>query len=437
MNFFCSPTDAAEKEQTDSALECDYDKDATTLYQAIESEAWIPVLEFLETGKWEHMFRSDPNPPSRQAQTWVTRFENGKVRWSLLPIHLALIKSAPPKIIISLLELHPLGAKSVDDQGSLPLHLAFKHGASDLILIDLIQRFPAALFTKDTRGRVPTDIDGAKKERTALLRAVVKATTSSIDSKQKASHVKKVNELSDDLVLQQNLNANLENEKSELERRLTLLKTECLKLKRENRSLLDQREAFQADRLRLQQSQSPAFVPNRPLLDPLEEQEVPGRSLNKICSRDSTIEEHDGIPRSLLGKCEDLQVLDNTGSRRPVPQRLTVQRIHSNDISTTPQIPSHSESRSDNESMQQIRGSHSEDVTSFAATLRKESTRRKKQQPSRTRPKYRPASESSKGRVYAKQSTWTGNVRMIPEPHPGTRARKTHGFFGDFSGHYE
>ena len=93
-----------------------YDKNPSSLYQAMESKAWVPTLEFFDTGKWQSSLLfsgEDPLPPERQAGTWVTRFEaDGLVRWSQLPLHAALIFGAPFKIIATLVTLYPQGTKN-------------------------------------------------------------------------------------------------------------------------------------------------------------------------------------------------------------------------------------------------------------------------------------------------------------------------------------
>jgi hypothetical protein len=445
MNIFCSPTDVKVDDGAQSTLECDYDKDATTLYQAIESEAWIPVLQFLETGKWEHMFGADPNPPSRQAQTWVTRFDNDRVRWSILPIHLAIIKNAPSKITTTLLDLHPLGAKSVDDQGSLPLHLAFKHGASDRILIDLIQRFPESLFTKDSRGRIPVDIEGSQKERTALLRATIKATTTNIDSMQKASDEKKLSELWDNLTLLQNLNASLENDKNTLERRLSLLKMEFLKLRKENKLLLEQQEILSSGQFAMQQYCSSPLLGQES--DPVEVPEIADDS-QEMCSPYISTDSSKSITKKNSKQHDKHRAVDN---RSPFQHGCEVERSGINDARVSHIL----ESRSDKVSLQQLRDIESEDMASFAATLKKRPTGEKRRsrksrskvpphelsdkdqvsvkQSSQSRMPLPPRESSGKDRVLAKQTTWTGEVRHIPDSHPGTKPRKTHGFFGGFS----
>jgi hypothetical protein len=230
-SWFCSPgtsglpkdlaTAAGLKDKT--VLECDYDENVTNLYSAIESEAWAPVLQFLETGQWEHMFLKDPQPPDRQARTWVTRFNpDGSVRWSQLPLHAALIFGAPKKVIVKLIDMYPLGVRCTDDQQMLPFHLAIKFGSDDIIMFILLEKFPAALSTKDVRGRVPTDIEGPDKmkDRMQILRKIVTVTTDTVRESQGKYYQQKMKDLKDDLAVQAKRTVELENEKKALEMKL-------------------------------------------------------------------------------------------------------------------------------------------------------------------------------------------------------------------------
>ena len=69
-------------DEAETILECNYDTNVTSLYQAIEEEAWDPILTFIKTQKWSSMaFTKDRFSPESQARTWVTRFDpKGKVR---------------------------------------------------------------------------------------------------------------------------------------------------------------------------------------------------------------------------------------------------------------------------------------------------------------------------------------------------------------------
>ena len=211
-----------------ATFECDYDAGPTGLYQAIENKAWVPILEFFDTGKWLGLFSSgvDPLPPERQARTWVTRFEpDGKVRWSQLPIHASLIFGAPFRVVANLVALYPQGVRCVDDQHMLPLHLAVKFGAEDNVLRLLIERFPEAICTSDTMGRLPSQVEGPRMDRTKIMNEVINVTTKRLEKKQR--------ELQEDLTFQQKLNEDLESRHRELENRMKRLQTELVILQGE------------------------------------------------------------------------------------------------------------------------------------------------------------------------------------------------------------
>ena len=166
--------------------ECDYDKNVTRLYHSIETRAWIPVLEFLQTGKWPDamiallMHTDHHRPPAKQVRIWVTKYDPlHNVKWSQLPIHAAIRYGAPKKIIETLLELYPFSVRISNDRKRLPLHLAMKFGAPDTIVNVLLQAYPEGLFEKCDRGEYPYEVQGAPRtEYMSTLRLVVKATTS-------------------------------------------------------------------------------------------------------------------------------------------------------------------------------------------------------------------------------------------------------------------
>jgi hypothetical protein len=126
------PPAADNKSTTDESLECCYEK-CTPLFRRIEQANWGDVMCFLDTGYWPGGFFKDPLSPAEQARTWVYRFQDkeddeGKkrLRWSQLPLHLALVVKAPFLIIQRLLEIYPESVRCTDDQKMLPLHLASK-----------------------------------------------------------------------------------------------------------------------------------------------------------------------------------------------------------------------------------------------------------------------------------------------------------------------
>ncbi|KAL3936161.1 MAG: hypothetical protein SGBAC_008460 [Bacillariaceae sp.] len=129
------------------ALECDYDKNPTNLYTAIERKDWEHAIDIIHSDEAEE-----------QAGTWVLRKElNGKLRWRLLPLHAAVMFRCPMKLVELLLADFPLGAQSKDDQGMLPLHLAFRNESSWETIEELMTAFPQAIFVCDRKGRTPLD----------------------------------------------------------------------------------------------------------------------------------------------------------------------------------------------------------------------------------------------------------------------------------------
>jgi hypothetical protein len=207
--LFAAPPQITNFDDSTATFECDYDKNPSSLYQAMESKAWVPTLEFFDTGKWQSSLLfsgEDPLSPEHQARTWVTRFEaDGKVRWSQLPLHAALIFGAPFKIIATLVTLYPQGVRCTDDQHMLPLHLTMKFGAEDTVVRLLIEHFPESLFTKDIRGRLPTQMDGPRKDRTRIMDEIVNVTTKTLQKKHGLVLQDELAELKDDLVLQNKL----------------------------------------------------------------------------------------------------------------------------------------------------------------------------------------------------------------------------------------
>jgi len=206
-------------EEDDTAtFECDYDKNPTSLYQGIENHAWIPVLEFFETGRWSNGGLFFPKvevvSAERQSRTWVTRFEDdGQVRWSQLPLHASLIFGAPFKIVAKLVDLYPQGVRCTDDQHRLPLHLAMKYNADDAIIDLLISSFPESLFTKDIRGSLPTELECEKKARSTIINKTIMITTKTVKKKYGIAVQGEMADLKDDLVLQSKLNQEMESQK--------------------------------------------------------------------------------------------------------------------------------------------------------------------------------------------------------------------------------
>uniref|UniRef100_A0A7S1DBZ3 Uncharacterized protein n=1 Tax=Cyclophora tenuis TaxID=216820 RepID=A0A7S1DBZ3_CYCTE len=150
LGCFMSPSLGVTEDMEEAPLEVNYDSvELTYLYQAIEDKAFMAAIDFLESGKPE---------VATEVRTWVTRYEKavpGKIRWSQLPLHAALVFKAPIKVIQLLVKQFPKAVRCTNDQSMLPLHLAFRHGASDNTLHLLMKEFPEAINAKDYRGRDP------------------------------------------------------------------------------------------------------------------------------------------------------------------------------------------------------------------------------------------------------------------------------------------
>lgn len=177
---------------TEPVLECNYEENCTALYEAIEAANndvdYAKILNCLETGSWVGYSYPNTGKPVDQARTWVTRFDavdEKKVKWSQLPIHLAIVCGAPISIIKELVKLYPKGLRCTDDQHMLPLHLALRHGASDEVVAFLLKEFPDAAYAKGKNGRTPVDcaMRAKEKHRGMILEIFLERTKKRISSK--------------------------------------------------------------------------------------------------------------------------------------------------------------------------------------------------------------------------------------------------------------
>lgn len=141
---------------TPIALECDYEVNCTPLYKALEVAEdeidYATILGFIETGNWtddfgEEMIEGGPTA-AEQVKTWVTLFhgaDKGKIKWSRLPLHVAIMTGAPSQIIASLVKAYPEALRCRDNKLMLPLHLALQYEASDDVVVFLLMQFPDAV----------------------------------------------------------------------------------------------------------------------------------------------------------------------------------------------------------------------------------------------------------------------------------------------------
>jgi hypothetical protein len=191
--------DDADK-TVEEAFECDYERDCTPLYKAIETamspEEFEPIVKFLDTGYWPGSFFADAILPADQAKTWVTRFDPvdaNKVKWSQLPLHLAIVCGAPASIIGRLVKLYPQALRCTDDQHMLPLHLALRHNSDDEIVAYLLMQFPDAVNAKGKNGR--TAIDCALRAKDKLRGKIIEIFVEKTKGKRSATAAKEHNVL--------------------------------------------------------------------------------------------------------------------------------------------------------------------------------------------------------------------------------------------------
>ncbi|GKY94455.1 hypothetical protein MPSEU_000411400 [Mayamaea pseudoterrestris] len=166
--------DETNKTIVEMTLEVDYSKHCTTLYKMIEEQDWETVAKFLDTGYWIGSLWADKLTPVEQAKTWVTRFDpedTTKIKWSQLPLHLAIVIEAPVSIIRRLVETYPKALKCTDDEHMLPFHLAMRHGATDEVVDYLLQGFPDAVNVKgkNSRSALECAMRSRKKARARML----------------------------------------------------------------------------------------------------------------------------------------------------------------------------------------------------------------------------------------------------------------------------
>ena len=145
---------------------CDYDTNATVLYELLESSTWERARA-----------RCKSHP--EDVRTWIIRKDKSlSVRWKLLPLHAAIIFQSPNFLVSALLDQYPAAVSKKDDQGMLPLHLAFRHKQEDEDLLELLLvKFPKAVMIKDRRDRVPLEHGRESKFSAKVMRLYADAVT--------------------------------------------------------------------------------------------------------------------------------------------------------------------------------------------------------------------------------------------------------------------
>jgi hypothetical protein len=79
----------------------------------------------------------------------------GDVLWRFLPIHSACALDPRTSFVRALLQCHPHGTRTLDDQGMLPLHYACGARCSREVLSLLLMSFPQAAIRSDPNVMLP------------------------------------------------------------------------------------------------------------------------------------------------------------------------------------------------------------------------------------------------------------------------------------------
>ena len=129
--------------------ELDYDVEPSQLYVCLQRRDWVGALA-----------RLDSYP--EEAGYWIVRKSmTGKIQWKILPIHGAIIFSAPANVIDALLEAFPGAAACKDDQGKLPIHLSYHMACSAVASIETLKMaYPECMEVIDRKGRTPLMMAG-------------------------------------------------------------------------------------------------------------------------------------------------------------------------------------------------------------------------------------------------------------------------------------
>ena len=124
---------------------CDYDENPTSLFLLIEAKEWDNVktrAKLFPNEAKTFVIRNDPNNRSL-------------LKWRLLPLHLAILYSAPSDVIQTLLKAYKKGAECYDDENNLPIHLAVKKHADEDIMNMLLQANPKSIDIENGDKKTP------------------------------------------------------------------------------------------------------------------------------------------------------------------------------------------------------------------------------------------------------------------------------------------
>ena len=149
---------------------CAYDKNCSELYRAIEHERWIDVAQFLDSSSWPGMLSIVPDfSPKQQALTLVNQLtdDGNSVIWSLLPLHIAILRRAPFPVIGRLIDLAPQTLIVPDHKGNLALHYAMTVPSCNKALAYILTNSPECIQVTNSKNLTPLECALASKEPSA------------------------------------------------------------------------------------------------------------------------------------------------------------------------------------------------------------------------------------------------------------------------------
>ncbi|KAL7462124.1 hypothetical protein ACHAXS_002515 [Conticribra weissflogii] len=157
------------------ALECDYDKNPTDLFQALEARQF----------SYAHEMHKDSNAKfAKDCRTWVIargKSDEKMLRFRALPLHAAIVFGAEDDLIKKIMMAYPKAARGRDVKGRLPIHLAYEKDVSDEIIDLLVKEFPKGFIAKDKKNMTPVDHIKEESPRAFLKTLLPKAYAAKIE----------------------------------------------------------------------------------------------------------------------------------------------------------------------------------------------------------------------------------------------------------------
>ena len=131
----------------------------------------------ITSGQWSLATKAAKNFPE-QACAWSKRegFFDGKKPAQVLPLHEALVGSAPLSLIKVLVNIYPKALEKVESSFQrLPLHCACRKSASAEVIAYLVRKYKDACLVPDSLNRLPVHYALTNGANTDVLRIMLEA----------------------------------------------------------------------------------------------------------------------------------------------------------------------------------------------------------------------------------------------------------------------